>query len=264
MRAEVVTGDTMHVYMPHMTNEEIYGCISGRLTMLGIREEEQDQPAGFCIVEILPEYIRLHRFYVHEPKKQKAVMLRLLNVIKDMPERDRLPVYAFDIRFGKDARAFGFVECDSKYFYETAVLADMRTLPLRKEPGMGVYFAENIPKNELLTELRRIDTDHFFQFPYANFDSENLGGSLVCLRNKEITACILLEENDKFIKIPGIYGKDTISLDVCFSVLKSLLKENYAADTRITFLTTSKNRKWDLNRYFKRIRKVPVRLLRLL
>ncbi len=263
MKAELVTSENMHSYMPYMTNEEIYGCSSGRLTMLGLLENDEDQPAGFCITEILPEYIRIHRFFVKEAMNQKVVMLELLEVIKDMPDGNSLPVYTFDLQFGKGAREVGFEECKSDYFYETAVLADMKNIPLKKEAGMGVYFAGEMSEEEVLAKLRNADLDYFFQFPYAGFDMENLGGSIVCKKGNEITACILMEENDKFIKIPGIYGKDSASLDVCFAVLKNLLKENYAADTRIIFLTTSKNKKYDLNRYFKKIRRVPVRLLKL-
>lgn len=262
MLAKPVTADDIDVYMPYMSNEEIYGCLSGRFTVMGICKESHDKPAGFCVLEILPEYIQIHRIFVNEGENWETIFGQLLEKIKDMPETDRLSIYVFVSHMSKKIKNLGFVQCDSKYYYETAKLSDMKTVSCQKKPGMRVIFAEDIPE-KISEELHRPDADYFFQFPYANFDPECFGGSPVCQKNGRITAYLLVEENDKFVTIRKVYGKDRESLDACFFVLKNMISENYSSDVDLVFLSTPKSKNWERERYFGSMKKIPIQMLKL-
>lgn len=262
MLVKLVTADDIDVYMPYMGNEEIYGCLSGRYTVMGICEESHDKPAGFCVLEILPEYIQIHRIFVNEGEDGEAIFGQLLEKIKDMPDADKLPIYIFGRQMGEKIKKLGFVECDSKYYYETAKLSDMKAISCKKKPGMRVMFAENIPE-EISEELRQPGGDYFFQFPYADFDLESFGGSIVCQKNGKITAYLLVEDGDKFVTIRKVYGKDRESLDACFNALKNTVSENYPSDVRLVFLSTPKSKNWERERYFSSIKKIPIQTLKL-
>lgn len=262
MQVKVVDADDIGIYMPYMTNEEIHGCFGGRFIVMGCCEESSDQPVGFCVLEILPAYIQIHRIFADEGENRETIIRRLLEKIKDMPEGDRLPIYVFGGQSGEKMKKLGFENCDNQYYYEIANLSDMKKFHVKKIPGMSVVFAEEVPE-KLLEELHRTATDHFFQFPYVELDLENFGGSLVCQRDGEITAYLLLEENDKFVRIRKVYGKDRESLDACFFVLKNTLAENYPPDVLLVFFSAPKSGHWARGHYFRNMKKIPIQIMKL-
>lgn len=262
MQVKPVDVDDIDIYMPYMTNEEIHGCFSGRFTVMGCREESHDEPAGFCVLEVLPEYVQIQRIFVNEGENREVILGQLLEKIKDMPESDRLPIYIFGGQMGEKIKKLGFEKCDNHYYYEIAKLSDMKELHVKRIPGMSVVFAEDVPE-KILTELHRAGTDYFFQFPYAEFDLESFGGSLVCLINGRITAYLLLEDNDKFVRIRKVYGKDPESLDACFFVLRNTLAENYPSDVRLVFFSAPKSSNWERGRYFHNMKKIPIQTMKL-
>ncbi len=138
----------------------------------------------------------------------------------------------------------------------------MKAISCKKTPGMRVIFAENIPE-KISEELHQLGGDYFFQFPYADFDPESFGGSIVCQKNGKITAYLLVEDNDKFVTIRKVYGKDRESLDACFFVLKKTVSENYPSDVRLVFLSTPKSKNWERERYFSNIKKIPIQTMKL-
>ncbi len=263
MLVKPVTADDIDVYMPYMSSEEIYGCFSGRFIVMGASEESPDQPAGFCVLEILPEYIQIHRIFVNAGEDGKLVFTQLLEKIKDMPGEDKLPIYILGSHMGEKIKALGFVADDRRLYYEITRLSDMKAIPFKKRSGMKVVFAEDLSE-KLSEKLQHADRDRFFQFPYDDFDPEIFGASLACLKDGEITAYLLVEENDKFVTIRKIYAADRESLDACFCALKLSTSENYPPDVQLVFLSTPRSGNWDLERYFDHIQKVPIQIMKLI
>ncbi len=263
MRGSVITNEELPGYMPYMTNEEIYSCFSGRISMIGIWEDGRDCPNGFCLVEILPEYMMLHHFEVLDKEQALTVALELLKVCRDVPSQQALPVYAMDRLMVTHGQELGFEPCEDKYFYEIARLHDMNEISVKKVPGLSLHLAEDLPEDELLDAIFRNGADPFFQFPYAEFDKLQLGNSVFATKDGVIKAYVLLEKNDRFLRILDVYGADRESLDTCFYALYRMLPTDFSGNTRLVFLETVKHPKTILKRYFSKLIKAPVHLMRM-
>jgi len=53
---------------------------------------------------------------------------------------------------------------------------------------------------------------------------------------KGISALIILDESDRMIEVPLIYGNDPKALCYCFSGLHEELTEEYGSDAKIRFI----------------------------
>ncbi len=263
MRGRVITNEELPGYMPYMTNEEIYSCFSGRFSMIGIWENGRECPNGFCIVEILPEYMMLHHFEILDRAQALTVALELLKVCRDVPSQQALPVYAKDRLVVAHGRELGFEPCEEKYFYEVARICDMNEITVKKVPGLNLRRAEDLPEEELLDAIFKNGADPFFQFPYAEFDKQQLGNSLFAIKDQEIRAYVLLEENERFLRILDVYGADRDSLDACFYALHRMLPADFSGNMRLVFLETLQHPKTILKRYFSELTKAPVHLMRM-
>lgn len=263
LKNEIVKEDNLSQYMPSMMNEEIFGCINGRYTLIGIRDDDQPSPAGLCVVEILPEYIRLHRVYVDINQDKKAVLSLILEILRSMIADSGLPVYTFATRANAYMKKLGFVEENCDYTYKIGMLSDIKNFPLQKKTGMRIFEAEDVPKEELMPYIYHIGTDAFVQFPYSDFDMNVFSSSLVCKTQDVITGLVLIEECDLYIKIPKIYFKNLESLDACFFVLRKMLINDYSSNKQIIFINSPRDRKDIPNRYFKKIKEVPLKPFKL-
>ncbi len=263
LKSEIVIADNLSQYMSSLMNEEIYGCLSGRYTVIGIRDDEQDYPIGICVVEILPEYIRLHRVVVNVHKDKKTVLSMVLEILESMIENSSLPVYTFAIKANNYMKKMGFAEEKCDYTYKIGKLSDMKNFSMSKKPDMSIFEAEAVPKEELIPYIYHMSADGIVQFPYSDFDMSIFSSSLVCKTRNVITGLVLIEECDLYIKIPKIYFKNLESLDACFFVLRKMLINDYSSNKQIIFINSPRDRRDIPDRYFKKIKEVPLKLFKL-
>ena len=263
LKTELINEDNLSLYMPYMLNDEIFGCIGDRYTVIGIRDDEQECPVGLCTIEILPEYIRLQRIFINENSEKNQILSLMLETLRSMIAESGLPVYTFAAKSGSYMKKMGFEEEECAYTYKMAALSDLKDIPLQKKNDMNILLAENVPKEEFMPYIYHMGADRFIQFPYADFDVDIFTSSLVCKTQNEVTAFILVDETDKYIGIPKIFFKNIESLDACFFVLKKMLREDYPPDSQLVFINSPRDRKDIPDRYFKNITELPMKVLKL-
>ena len=138
LKTELINEDNLSLYMPYMLNDEIFGCIGDRYTVIGIWDDEQECPTGLYTVEILPEYICLQRIFIRENSEKNKILSLMLGNLRSMIAESGLPVYTFAAKTGSYMKKMGFEEEECAYTYKMATLSDLKDIPLHKKTGMNI------------------------------------------------------------------------------------------------------------------------------
>lgn len=263
--SEVIEADNLNTYISYMNNGEIIGVMEGRLTGIGVSNELDKKPEGLGIIEIFPEYICIHRIDTCMDVSEQAILDSIVKHIRQMPKADELPIYMFET--GEDRKTkleeVGFIRDKRQFMYELGMSSDLKKITFDKKSEMNVVLLEEVEEDEVLAFLMNAPYDPFFQIPYSDIKADNLSGSIVCKNKDRILAMILVEDDDRFIKIPWYYYKDKDAADACFFVLKKLIKNDYDSDMPILFLDSGKNKKELMGYFSEKIKEVPVHAYRL-
>lgn len=265
LAAEFLETEKLNSYIPYMNNDEIQGILDGRLSGIAVYNEFDDKPEGFGIVEIFPEYIRIHRVGSCMDVNEKSILECVGKYISRMPSSGKLPIYIFEAGEGQKNKPeeAGFVLDKGQFMYELGMSSDLKKIVLEKKSEMNVVFLGEADEDEALAFLLNAPYDPFFQIPYADIKADNLSGSIVCKNKDRILAMILIEDDDRFVKIPWYYYKDKTAMDACFLVLKKLIENDYDSDMPVLFLDSGKNKKELMDYFSEKIREVPVHAYRL-
>ena len=232
-------------YMHLLSSDEYFGIDEDRLTCFAAVDDSSDV-AGLLIVQIFPEYIRLERLTVFPEYREKNVAAQLLEIIKERPEDARLPIYAF-LEDEKELESVledsGFEKEDSDYCFVTGNLKDIVETNVRKvlnEPGakdIKAFCLDKIPEYLVRKFVLKSAHDELLQFPDKTIDFERFSdGSIVCLKNKEIKAALLMEENEDFTQFTWMHGDDNIAVYICVALAKSELESEYGPEYKIRCL----------------------------
>lgn len=241
LQTEIIQSEDVKKYLGLLNNSEIMGMENDRYTCFGAFDDENDESMGVLVAEILEECLRIERIYVVPEHRRKGVAKTLLNIVTDLPEELKETVVAYGVEEELNREfltAMNFHEKVNEYTYLEGSLINYQKLPL---PAKGSEYtvlpiekvAENAMKNFMLKTKRENDSKMSDLFIENNELSD---GSVVCMKNNQIAAVIILEETDENIMFPLIYGKDNKAIFYCFSVIREELIEEYGLNASIRFL----------------------------
>ena len=260
LAAEVLGAEEMNVCISYMDNEEVQGILNDRLTGIGVYDETDGILEGFGIVEIFPEYILIRRVDTCLDVREEAILESVGSYISQTTKENKLPIYLLDMGGGKKTslQGTGFALDKKKFMCELGMSSNLKKIVLEKKNDMSVTFLEEVEEEEVLPFLLNAPYDSFFQIPYADIKADHLSGSIICKNKDRILAMILIEDDDRYIKIPWYYYKDKAAMDACFLVLKNILKNDFESDMPILFLDSGKNKKELMDYFSGKIKEVPL------
>lgn len=239
MNVEMINDDIVEEYLDLLTSEEVFGCSNGRISCFGAYDEDTGEPMGVLTAEIFPEYIRIKRIYVRHEFADEGVDEALIDIVTDLPDEARLPIYMFgteneiDPEFLEDN---GFEKVPSKYSYIEGKLGDYISVAASLGDG-ELKTLNQVPAEELEKYVFKTEHDAFMQIPEDYLDTEKFSEvSLVMLKKRLIEGAILLEEEENYIYVPYIQANDNKLLLYAFFILKKLLFTEFEPEDRIRFL----------------------------
>ena len=263
---EVIDSGILSDYMPYMTNEEIYGCDTGKYVGLGAYDEKNKKVLGLCIVEVLPEFILIHNLMTVSGQDASVVEKSLLDFIKEDP---MLPVHIFVPKDDKDEckkmKGYGFTEEESDCYYMEGRLSDMKDIPAPdpKTLNMKVTYISQHSEEELLPFIMNSPHDRFLQIPWDGIDNDRFGEGIVCSTRNKISAVLLCEDSKEKVEIPWFHGISEQTCDACFYVLKNIYSREGDDDTCFRFLCSKSNQKDLPDKYFAKMKKSEICLFKL-
>ncbi len=274
MRTTIITRENQLDYLPLLTEEEIFGLDTGRLTLVGAFNEETGEAMGVISVWVLPEYIRINRFCTHSGTEDSSVRKALLSVITQIPGDIRLPIFYFTADPEEDVDFLlsnGFTEENSRYFYIEARLKDMMYIPeTGEEDAYEVRTLEYISEEELDRFILRSPHDEFIQFPelpVIPVETDRFSdGSLFCFKDGKLEAAIMFKDYDGAITVTWVGGEEPEDIYYLFSVFKKRLlqEQEFGPDSRILFLYHEDgSRAGTVGKMLRDSKKVPIRILKL-
>lgn len=258
--SKVLGAEKLNACISYMDNEEIQGILNGRMTGIGVYNETDGVLEGLGIVEIFPDYILIRRVDTRMDVKEESILESVGKYISQTTQENKLPIYFLDRGDGKKSslEESGFVQDKKKFMCELGLSSNLKKIALEKKNDLSVMFLEEVEEEEALSFLLNAPHDSFFQIPYADIKADCLSGSIVCKNKDRILAMILIEDDDRYIKIPWYYYKDKAAMDACFFVLKNLLKNDFESDVPILFLDSGKNKKELMDYFSGKIKEVPI------
>ena len=241
MQTEMISSDEVTRYLGLISNAEILGMESGRYTCFGAFDDEKNKGAGVLVAEVLMDSIRIERIYVSPEYRRKGIAKELFHIVTDLPENMKQPIIAYGVENEINREfleAMGFHEIENGYSCLEGKLGDYQKLPLPLEGSeYSLVPAEGIAANALNNFVAEMQKEKHMQMPALFMEYDTFpDGSVVCIKNKEIAAVLLLEEADSNVIIPFVFGKDNKAILFCFSALREELIEEYGSDARLRFL----------------------------
>ena len=248
MKTEIITEGTLPKYMGLLTNEDFFGIIGGRYTGFGVTDEATDEVLGILSAQVLPKYIHIKNCFVSPDHRGKGVGKSLIKAVTDVPKDIDLPFifYGTDEEINREfLEAEGFKKTPDTYSYIESKLVNMKALTLPHiASDISVFPAEQVSGRLIGDFVFSSKKDTFLQFPEGVYDANRFSdGSIVCMKNKQIVALILIEEKDDHILIPYMYGDDLEAVFLGLSVFKKKFLEDYANGEKIRFLICRDNEK---------------------
>ena len=269
MTVEMIDGSNLRDYMHLLDNEEIYGIRSGRLSGIGVFDEDGDRPMGFAVLEILPGYVSLRRLFVAGRCDKRRVSEEILEVVRSMPKEDRLPVFFFVTgNGGEELRLMqknGFHLDEEDYTCKEVLLSGMKDIYVTgiENAGVCIDSVADVTDEELYPFVFNSPYDPILQIPWFDIDRDRFADGIVCKKNNRVTAVLLLEENDDYVVVPWFYGTDTISISICLARLKEIFSHDAEEDVTFHFLAAAGVRSTDPDDFFEEIRELPIQLYKM-
>ncbi|MCR5249685.1 MAG: GNAT family N-acetyltransferase [Lachnospiraceae bacterium] len=269
MQTERIVRENQSRYLKLLSNDELFANEEGRYSCFGAFDEDSREALGVLVAQILPAYIRIVKLYTLPKHRNRGVASTLLKLATDLPEELSLPFYA--VVSGEEAdpeflTKRGFVKTDDRYSYLSGWLEDLEDLPRPQNlpSSARVLPADRVPYESLSDYVLSFGHDELLQFPEMKLDMNRFSdGSLVCTRDKEINAVLLMEELDEYIQISWIHCRDSRSLYQIFSVMKKALKSEYDPEAELRFLLCDNKGEEAIEKVFRYRERIPVHIYRL-
>ena len=239
MMTEIITEESIGKYIKILKNEEIFGILDGRITGLGACDDESGQPEGVLVAEIHMEYILLRRIYVLPDCQDEDLISRLMDIVTDLPEDLKAPIYYYGTDEETDATVlaqYGFKEIPNGYSCIEGFLEDYKEI--KAPPKLfEVGTLDQVPKDSVQNFVLSSTHDRFMQIPDGYLDISRFSdASLVCYKRNIVVGVILMEETDDMIRIPYMYTKDNMALLYSLYVLRKVLFADYAPKAKLCFV----------------------------
>ena len=241
MNTEVITRSSVKRYTELLSNAELFGIERGRYTCFGAYENETKEGIGVLLAEILPSNIQIRIIRVLPAYRRQGVASGLMAAVTNLPEELQLPVYTYGTKEELEEEflvAMGFQEVQEEYSYIEGVLKDFRKLPMPpKNSNLSIHTIDMVSEKMLVNFLLHAPKDDILQIPEKVPDKNRYSdGSIACMRENRLVAVILVEETDRDITIPYIFGNDREALLYGLAALRQAILEEYSPEVRIRFL----------------------------
>ena len=242
MQTEIITGDDIKRYLGLVDPTEISGMEDGRFTLIGCcLDDPAGKAVGILSAEVLGPTINIKRVFVLPEYRRKGVARALLKTVTDLPEEAQLPIIAYGVKEDLNIRflsAMGFRENEREFTCIEGRLGDFKKLPMPEDDeGYSVLPAEMATEEMIQDFTLKVGMETGAGFSDLLLREDPFSdGSIVCLKDGSIVALIILDEIDRKIEVPLIYGNDPKALLYCFAGLHEELTEEYGPDAKVRFI----------------------------
>lgn len=268
MKILMINKKWLRGFLPFLTNDEIFGITSGRYTSFGAYDEKTGVPMGCLTLWILPEDVRIIRFFTAPEYRGQGIARQLLAAASKQPGKLHLPIryiYVNGSGFVDFLEALGFKQHPSRYTFVVGTPEDIVKIAVPKEkPPFTIRPAGSLPTNKIPDLVYRSPYDDLLQFPGSIVSMDRFSeASPVCIEDGMVTGAVLAEERDDCVDIIWYRGTSTKAVYYMLRVLGNTLADEISPRLPIRLLCFGTKENAAAKKYFSNSKSLGVGIFEL-